>query len=318
MAAQQQQLRAAIAAAGGVLFDVRLSRTDKIYRPGDLVKGLVIVGTNGSMSHQGIFMQVEGTVQMQMSAKSVGLFEAFYNSVKPISLVGCNIPVTPAGKLPDGLNELPFEFKLEPLTGQPLYETYHGVFINITYTIKCDLRRGMLAHDSTKTIEFLVEMQKPEPLLKNSATDFSLTTEDFDKKVSRKHLPQIRITGRILTSSCDIRKPFQGAVTVHECNLPVKSIELQLVRVETCGCGEGFAKEETEIQNIQIADGDVARGMEIPMYMVFPRLFTCPSIPTHTFKIEFEVNLVVLMEDNHAITKKFPIILYRPVTTTLH
>ena len=41
----------------------------------------------------------------------------------------------------------------------------------------------------------------------------------------------------------------------------------------------------TEIQNIQIAEGDVVRKMPIPLYMVFPRLFTCPSLSTNNFKV---------------------------------
>jgi len=41
----------------------------------------------------------------------------------------------------------------------------------------------------------------------------------------------------------------------------------------------------TEIQNIQIADGDVCRELPIPIYMIFPRLFTCPSLTTSNFKI---------------------------------
>jgi len=41
----------------------------------------------------------------------------------------------------------------------------------------------------------------------------------------------------------------------------------------------------TEIQNIQIADGDVCRGVSIPIYMVFPRLFTCPTLSTNNFKV---------------------------------
>ncbi len=67
----------------------------------------------------------------------------------------------------------------------------------------------------------------------------------------------------------------------------------------------------TEIQNIQIADGDVVRGMNIPIFMVFPRLFTCPTLATRTFKIEFEINLVVLLQDGHLITENFPIRLVR-------
>lgn len=41
----------------------------------------------------------------------------------------------------------------------------------------------------------------------------------------------------------------------------------------------------TEIQNIQIGDGDVPHNIPIPIYMVFPRLFTCPTLITTNFKI---------------------------------
>uniref|UniRef100_A0AAV2J4A5 Uncharacterized protein n=1 Tax=Knipowitschia caucasica TaxID=637954 RepID=A0AAV2J4A5_KNICA len=49
------------------------------------------------------------------------------------------------------------------------------------------------------------------------------------------------------------------------------------------GCAEGYARDATEIQNIQIAEGDVCHGLSIPIYMVFPRLFTCPTLETTNF-----------------------------------
>ncbi len=55
--------------------------------------------------------------------------------------------------------------------------------------------------------------------------------------------------------------------------------------METCGCAEGYSKDLTEIQNVQIGEGDVPRGISIPIYMIFPRLFTCPTICTTNFKI---------------------------------
>ena len=67
----------------------------------------------------------------------------------------------------------------------------------------------------------------------------------------------------------------------------------------------------TEVQNIQVADGDVCRRWTIPLYMMFPRLFTCPTVSTRTFKVEFEVNLVVLFQDGHLVTENFPVKLYR-------
>ena len=35
----------------------------------------------------------------------------------------------------------------------------------------------------------------------------------------------------------------------------------------------------------QIAEGDICRGLRIPIYMIFPRLFTCPTLATANFKI---------------------------------
>ena len=71
----------------------------------------------------GITLKVTGTVSMQLSPKNVGLFEAFYASIKPIELMAFTIDVAPAGKLPEGTTELPFEFQMTPVKGQRLFET---------------------------------------------------------------------------------------------------------------------------------------------------------------------------------------------------
>ena len=51
----------------------------------------------------------------------------------------------------------------------------------------------------------------------------------------------------------------------------------------------------TEIQNIQIAEGDVARNFSLPLYMVFPRLFTAPTLATNNFKIGKQVVKLILV-----------------------
>ena len=39
--------------------------------------------------------------------------------------------ISKAGKLPPGKTEIPFEIPLKTKGNKSLYETYHGVFINI-------------------------------------------------------------------------------------------------------------------------------------------------------------------------------------------
>ena len=43
----------------------------------------------------------------------------------------------------------------------------------------------------------------------------------------------------------------------------------------------------TEVQNIQVADGNVISGLEVPLYMLFPKIYSCPTFVHPNFKIEF-------------------------------
>ena len=47
------------------------------------------------------------------------------------------------------------------------------------------------------------------------------------------------LSGVLDRAICNIEEPLRGSLTVEHSVVPVKSIELQLVRVETCGCAEG-------------------------------------------------------------------------------
>lgn len=47
-----------------------------------MVAGLILLKSNSDVKHDGIFLTMEGSVNLQLSSKNVGIFEAFYNSVK--------------------------------------------------------------------------------------------------------------------------------------------------------------------------------------------------------------------------------------------
>ena len=293
--------------------DVRLKKVNKIYKEGDVVAGVIVVSSNGDLQHQGIMLTVEGAVTLQLSAKSVGLFEAFYNSLKPIHLINYSLEITKAGKLPSGKTEIPFEVPLKPKGNKTLYETYHGVFINVQYSIKVDIKRSLLSKDLQKQIEFIVENKTSSKDEKNKSKSipFTISPETLTNIKEKNNVPKFKIKGKLTSSVLNITEPLTGELMVESCHAQIKSIEIQLVRVETCGCAEGYAKDATEIQNIQIADGDISRGILVPIYMIFPRLFTCPTLSTNNFKIDFEINVVVVFKDDHLVTENFPIKLVR-------
>ncbi|XP_072471071.1 vacuolar protein sorting-associated protein 26C isoform X2 [Notamacropus eugenii] len=245
----------------GTVVDIKIKRANKVYYAGEVLSGVVVISSKDPVQHQGILLTMEGLVNLQLSAKSVGMFEAFCNSVK--------------------------------------------------YTLRCDLRRSLLAKDLTKICEFIIHSAPQKGKSTPSPVDFTITPETLQNVKERASLPKFLIRGHLNSTNCVITQPLTGELVVEYSEAAIKNIELQLVRVETCGCAEGYARDATEIQNIQIADGDVCRGLSVPIYMIFPRLFTCPTLETTNFKVEFEVNIVVLLHDDHLITENFPLKLCR-------
>lgn len=161
----------------GTTLDIKIKRANKVYHAGEMLSGVVVISSKDSVQHQGVSLTMEGTVNLQLSAKSVGVFEAFYNSVKPIQIINSTIDVLKPGKIPSGKTEVPFEFPLLVKGSKVLYETYHGVFVNIQYTLRCDMRRSLLAKDLTKTCEFIVHSAPQKGKLTPSPVDFTITPE---------------------------------------------------------------------------------------------------------------------------------------------
>ncbi|XP_067647019.1 vacuolar protein sorting-associated protein 26C [Eurosta solidaginis] len=297
-------------------FEIRLNKENKIYHEGELLKGSVHFNCPAEAKHDGIILTMEGVVNLQLSTKNVGLFDAFYNSVKPITLLNNTLELDAPGKLTAGNSdfhfELPLVCKKEP---RILYETYHGVFININYQLRCDVKRSFLAKSLQKIQQFCIQ-NKPTVVdakaLKASEVNFSISPETIQKHTKeRVAMPRFLITGKLDQTECCVTRPLTGQLTVQHTEVAIKSIELQLVRVETCGCAEGYSKDATEIQTIHIADGNVCPKLEIPIYMILPRLFTCPTLVTKNFKIEFELNLLVIFKDDYVVTENFQVVFKR-------
>lgn len=124
-------------------------------------------------------------------------------------------------------------------------------------------------------------------------------------------LPNFRITGMLGSDICMMNEELGGYFIIEECESPIKSIDLQLVRMESLENKYGRFSEATEIQLIQIGEGDVGRKVEIPLFMIFPKYFSCPNFNYKEFSVNFEVNFIVILMDGFKITQNFPFYLVR-------
>lgn len=178
------------------------------------ISGLLQIHCPTETKHDGILCTLDGTVNLTLSNKSVGIFEAFSNSVKPLQLINNTIQLAAPGKLTAGFSELAFEFSLicqkEP---KILFETYHGIFININYTIKCDIKKSFLAKSIQKSQQFVIQY-KPKPKVPANEVNFTISPETLQKAVrERIAIPRFLITGHLDSVDCCVTKPFTGHVS---------------------------------------------------------------------------------------------------------
>ena len=297
--------------------ELRLRRASKVYSEGDLLCGVAVFSCRSPLRHEGASLTISGAVQLTHSGKTAGIVDAFYATPRSLKLVDERLELAAPGRLPAGVTEVPFEVALAARHGRPLYETYHGLYIGIQYTLNCELRRGMLAKDVQTQLEFMVEQARgstqaaTERSLQFLMTPTSLVQTRHGDNAPARPPPQFRLRGRLETTECVLSDPLKGELTLDFCDAPVRSMELQLVRSEACGRQDALTVQATEVQNIQIAHGDVPRGLGIPIHMVFPRLFTCPSVSAAHFQLDFSINVVLIFEDNHLVSENFPLKLKR-------
>jgi hypothetical protein len=143
--------------------------------------------------------------------------------------------------------------------------------------------------------------------------EFEISPNTLEKiKINQQKVPNFKLFFYVDNTNCDLNQPFNGFIMVKESEIPIKSLELQFIRNETVFSpgGEQVA-EISEIQNLQIGDGDVIKNIEIPLFMIFPRFFACATLENKITKLNFEMNIIVVLNNGFVITENFPINTWR-------
>jgi len=287
---------------------VKLDRADKYYEPGDLLGGTYkYQDVAGGTQHQGIVLLVQGYLD------TVSIIRGKYGrgplkEHERIYFVKERKEIVSPGYL-EAKKDIPFEYELESnIAGESLVETYVGVDFSIIYEVSILILKGSKVIQEVENFYVAVRGQGISPTIgkKEEPISFKLDPSSLDKS-SISTIPKFLFEGTIDSSNCCITKPFDGMIIVRESGLEIKSVEVQLVRSETFE----EKKNTTEVQNIQVADGDVIRNLEIPLYMLFPTVYSSPSIEHPKFKIEFQINIIIIFLNGFQLTENFPIRIYR-------
>ncbi|XP_057952677.1 uncharacterized protein LOC131146866 isoform X2 [Malania oleifera] len=276
--------------------ELKLSRANRIYRPSEPLEGKIVTKLTSSVYHYAIRLTVNGSVSLQVHRGSAGVIESLYAAVKPISIVNKSVEVRPSGKIGSGTTEIPFSIALRQ-TGEDnlerFYETFHGANISIQYLVTVDIMRGYLHKSLSATMEFIIASDKADLIESPVSSEMVLfyITQD-----TQRHplLPEL-VSGKMSTH-CSLSDPVSGELMVEASAVPIRSIDIHLLRVESILVGEKIVTETSLIQTTQIADGDVCCNMTLPIYVILPRLLTCPTVFAGPFSIEFKVRIAISFE----------------------
>lgn len=84
--------------------ELKLSHSNRIYRPSETLDGKIIVKTQSPISHNGVRVTIKGSVNLQVRGGSAGVIESYYGVMKPIPIVKRTVEVGSAGKIgPDAI-----------------------------------------------------------------------------------------------------------------------------------------------------------------------------------------------------------------------
>ncbi|MES1907069.1 MAG: hypothetical protein MHM6MM_000256 [Cercozoa sp. M6MM] len=305
---------------------VELDRPSKRFSPGEKISGHVVLRCQSkSETHGAVTVRFVGQVALQAPPRTrgggSGLFDSPHASADVSTIVNRVCEASKGAKMAKEAR-FPFTFDVAADGDAVLVESYRGVCVLVDYCIEVDVKSGGIFGGNACGTRCKVFIAVPQPDAEDTwhEVPFELTPETVKNTRGVRQVPRFRVTGafKCLSSEdgedslCDVGAPFAGHVTVVDVDREIRAVELQLVRVETVRVASGRQfKEATEVQNLQIVDGNVPLGLRVPIHMVFPRDFTCRSLAGKRFSVQFEVNLVVMLADDYVITENFPITLLR-------
>ncbi len=284
---------------------VSLDSFNKIFKVGDIISGTVEVTSSQDSEYDSISCVIRGDYTIKTSKTSQPLIQTFYTKKQKIS---------EKGKIKsNAVTKLPLKLYLTSSNDNELIESYQGVIVSISYELSI-LYNDVKMSDNIKVYIFYpgqgVKTQLKQKII---PYDFTITESSIEKvKIENGKIPKFKLICHIDSLNVDIGKELNGWIKVINCDLPIKSLELQFVRIEKVTLpNDDVINEVSEIQNLQIGDGEVLLDNEISLNMLFPRHFCCASIENNVVKLNFDINIILVLSNGFIITENVPLNCYR-------
>jgi vacuolar protein sorting-associated protein 26 len=256
-----------------------------VFASGDALSGEVVVTPppGRKVEHGGIRVELLGQMELYGDRGSSSDFLSLARELEP------------PGEITEA-SHLPFDFGVPELQ----YESYLGINAKVRYLLRVTVTKQYQSN-VVRSFRFLVHNPSFEPEL-NRSIKMDVGIEDclhieFEYEKSAFHLTDV-VVGRIYFILTRIK---------------IKTMELEIRRRETTGSGANTMNESETIAKYEVMDGSPVRGEIIPV-----RLHLAPYelTPTHNnvnnkFSVRYNLNLVLVDEEDRRYFKQQEILLYR-------
>eukprot|EP01016_Furgasonia_blochmanni_P037458 TRINITY_DN4417_c0_g1_i6.p1 TRINITY_DN4417_c0_g1~~TRINITY_DN4417_c0_g1_i6.p1 ORF type:complete len:314 (-),score=77.31 TRINITY_DN4417_c0_g1_i6:308-1249(-) len=298
-----------------ITLEIKLDKTSSLYRPNEAITGVVSVRNLKMKQELSEFkIKADGIITTHQSSKPNKELDAVLKEVGQAVIFKHEIDLVQDKFILPDKSEFPFKIALTPGEGEVLLESYIGVFLSITYEIKVEMKNqaGSIAKAAANFYVFVPEFGRQA--FRNKVvtpTPVNFTLESPQTEVGNKKISPFKVTGRLESTVLSINDEVTGEFTLENCESDIRSIEIQLVRVESIVGKSAKFLQATEIQNLQVADGNISKGVVVPIYMTLPKYFSCPSVHHKEYRVDFEVNVILILTEGFKITKNVPITIIR-------
>ncbi|KAI3385668.1 hypothetical protein SNEBB_010603 [Seison nebaliae] len=300
---------------------IELDNTSLTFYEGDVISGILSMNCTEKERRtiQSIFVYVEGYCYVCPSKRTIN--DNISDFLERYELIATNNKLEFGERhkfsANDGkkkhLIELPFNISLLSTNiDEPLLESYRGNCLDVIYKIRIEIKRGVFYSSIHLEQLIFVHTMSTKNVGENDDS-ISFTMMNTKKEdVETTEPKQYWIEGIVDHSTFPLDHMFSGTVKIKESSIPIKNIDLLLLRSETYKNKQGLKENKsTEIQSIQCADGNLSSDREVALYMMFPRDFTCRSSIRKHSAIEFSICINITFSNNVTISKEIPIKLKR-------
>ena len=252
----------------------------------DIEGNIELILKKPNFEHNGIRAELHGIIEK-------------YNTINSSITEFCNlgIEILRPGKIEENSAKIPFSFKNTKL----LYESYKGLYAQVKYYIKIIINANLINY--TYEEEFAAVNPNDDGILMENDDNIKIT-------LGIQNLLSIDFELEHINYNC--RGTIKGLVSFNYIHLPIKYIEIQLLKNEIV-FNEKNNRDPIIIEDIELIDGSPIKNDTIPFRIFLKSYNLTPTYKNinNIFCVKYYINLIIGDFQSNTFFKQKEIKLFR-------